>query len=90
MPKVNLNISTMYKNLDAMEEAMTEKKYPIDGFDFSIIDYHPDDPRNDTCYTKEFFLEHNLIEKGMPSVDGFLYVNDEVRNYIEVWKEHNE
>ena len=63
-------LSTMDRQLEAMEEALKKPKYPVDGFEFVLDDGTQSD--------SEPLLPP---ERGMGIPEGFIYVDREGRHY---------
>ena len=68
-------LSTLERSVDEMTLSFEKPKFPVDGFEFEL-----DTPESDS---------EPLLEplQGMPSVNAFVYVDDQGRRYGEQrWK----
>lgn len=79
-------LSTLSRHVLELKEAVQEKKHPIDGFGFTL-----DDPTKFNPYSREAMdIAGFPFEKGMPEVDGFVYVPDAYEDYLQTLIENDQ
>ena len=76
---MKINKNTLFNSVQDMTDHLTEEKYPVFGFDFSL----PDLPNYFDPFTKTASdIAGFPHKKGMPEVGGLFYVTEDYEAYV--------